>query len=204
MTLIATASAESGERLSFSRSGLRLGELDAAGAGLGTPPRDAPRGSSVRSATYAAESRGGGRTPAFFIQPRQSIFSTSIPLRNGISATAVAPQSTVLDLLGYVDHAGGLNQVATVLAELAERIDPEKLAEAARTAPVGWAQRLGYLLEHLGFDAKVPALKEYVRRQAKESTVLLPKAPRKRSRRNKGWKLYVNASVTTISIGLSL
>lgn len=106
-----------------------------------------------------------------------------------------SPEATALDLLGYVQHAGGLNQVATVLSELAERIDPEKLAEAARTVPVGWAQRLGYLLEHLGFDAKVPALKEYVRQHAKESTVLLPKARHKRSRRNKGWKLYVNASV---------
>lgn len=47
-----------------------------------------------------------------------------------------------------------------VLSELAERIDPEKLAAVARAAPVPWAQRLGFLLEHLGFAAKVPALKE--------------------------------------------
>jgi predicted transcriptional regulator of viral defense system len=106
-----------------------------------------------------------------------------------------SPEATALDLVGYIQHAGGLNQAATVLSELAERIDPEKLAEAARTVPVGWAQRLGYLLEHLGFDAKIPALKGYVRKHAKQSTVLLPTAPRKRSRRNKGWKLYVNASV---------
>src|SRR5260370_33386078 len=69
-----------------------------------------------------------------------------------------SPEATALDLLGYVEHAGGLNQVATVLSELAERIDPDKLAKAARTGPGGWAQRLGYLLEHLGFDAKIPAL----------------------------------------------
>jgi predicted transcriptional regulator of viral defense system len=106
-----------------------------------------------------------------------------------------SPEATALDLVGYADHAGGLNQVATVLSELAERIDPEKLATAARTAPVAWAQRLGYLLEHLGFAAKTPALKEYVREHAKQSTALLPKAPHKRSRRNKGWKLYVNADV---------
>jgi predicted transcriptional regulator of viral defense system len=106
-----------------------------------------------------------------------------------------SPEATVLDLVCYIQHAGGLNQVATVLSELAERIDPEKLAGAARTVPVGWAQRLGYLLEHLGFDAKVPTLKEYVGKYAKQSTVLLPKAPLKRSRRNKGWKIYVNASV---------
>jgi predicted transcriptional regulator of viral defense system len=105
------------------------------------------------------------------------------------------PEATALDLVGYAGHAGGLNQVATVLSELAERIDPEKLAAVARTAPVPWAQRLGYLLEHLGFAAKVSALKEFVREHSKQSTVLLPKAPQKRSHRNKGWKLYVNAKV---------
>jgi predicted transcriptional regulator of viral defense system len=106
-----------------------------------------------------------------------------------------SPEATALDLVGYADHAGGLGQVATVLSELAERIDPEKLATAARTAPVAWAQRLGYLLEHLGFATKTPALKAYVREHAKQSTALLPKAPHKRSRRNKVWKLYINANV---------
>lgn len=89
-----------------------------------------------------------------------------------------SPEATALDLVGYAHHAGGLSQVATVLSELAERLDPEKLAAAARTAPVAWAQRLGYLLEHLGFAAKTPALKEYVREHAKQSTALLPKARR--------------------------
>src|SRR5271163_5002907 len=104
-----------------------------------------------------------------------------------------SPEATALDLVGYAHHAGGLSPVATVLSELAVRIDPEKLAAAARTAPVAWAQRLGYLLEHLGSAAKTPALKEYVREHAKQSTALLPTARRARSRRNKGWKLYINA-----------
>lgn len=105
------------------------------------------------------------------------------------------PEATALDLVGYAGHAGGLNQVATVLSELAERIDPEKLVVVARTAPIPWAQRLGYLLEQLGFAEKVPALQEYVLGHARQSTVLLPKAARMRSHRNKGWKLYVNAKV---------
>jgi predicted transcriptional regulator of viral defense system len=102
-------------------------------------------------------------------------------------------EATALDLVGYAGHAGGLNQVATVLSELAERLDPEKLATVAQTAPIAWAQRLGFLLEHLGFAAQVPALKEYVRQHAKQSTLLLPQARRQRGHRNKGWKLYVNA-----------
>jgi predicted transcriptional regulator of viral defense system len=105
-----------------------------------------------------------------------------------------SPETTALDLVGYAEHAGGLGQVASVLSELAEKIDAEKLAAAAGTAPLPWAQRLGYMLEHLGFDAKTGPLKEYVRKHARQSAVLLPKAPRKRVR-NKGWKLYVNAHV---------
>lgn len=105
------------------------------------------------------------------------------------------PEATALDLVGYAGHAGGLSQVATVLSELAVHLDQEKLAVAARTAPISWAQRLGYLLEHLGFAAQIPALKEYVRQHAKQSTLLLPQGQRKRSHRNKGWKLHVNAKV---------
>ena len=37
------------------------------------------------------------------------------------------PEATAVDLVGYAAHVGGLDQVATVLAELAEKIDPDKL-----------------------------------------------------------------------------
>ena len=117
------------------------------------------------------------------------------------------PEATALDLVGYQHQAGGLNQVATVLSELAEKIDPDKLAAAAAAAPVPWAQRLGYLLERVGVPEKVGQLKRYVRARARESAPLLANAPkpsnasnRHRARRDKivrdeVWKLYVNAQV---------
>jgi hypothetical protein len=46
------------------------------------------------------------------------------------------PEATALDLVGYHEHAGGLDQAATVLSELAEKIDAGKLATAAANAPV--------------------------------------------------------------------
>ena len=107
------------------------------------------------------------------------------------------PEATALDLVGYQHHAGGLDNVATVLRELAERIEPERLAAAAATAPVAWAQRLGHLLEHVGAREKASALKPYVRAHAHESTALLPKAPHKSASRLEDWKLYVNANVET-------
>jgi len=44
------------------------------------------------------------------------------------------PEATALDMVGYQHHAGGLDHVATVLSELAERLDPKQLVRAADTA----------------------------------------------------------------------
>lgn len=103
------------------------------------------------------------------------------------------PETTALDLVGYQHHAGGLDQIVTIFSELAEKIDPEKLAVAARFAPVPWGQRLGYLLEQVGASDKTIPLKAYVRKHARQSASLLPSAPHNQSRRDKDWKLYVNA-----------
>ena len=105
------------------------------------------------------------------------------------------PEATALDLVGYYQRAGGLDQVATVLAELAERIDPEKLAIAAETAPVSWAQRLGYLMERVEANSRTEPLSAYVERQAQQATPLLSTIPHDKSSRDERWKLYVNADV---------
>ena len=62
------------------------------------------------------------------------------------------PELTAIDLLLYINNVGGINRVATVLSELAEVIDFERISidffQYANTADI---QRLGYLLETLGF-----------------------------------------------------
>ena len=69
------------------------------------------------------------------------------------------------------------------------------MSVAAATAPVAWAQRLGYLLEHVGASERAADLRAYVRAHARESTLLAPSAPHRKARRHEGWKLYVNADV---------
>ena len=105
------------------------------------------------------------------------------------------PEATAIDLVGYAQHAGGLDQVATLLAELAERIDPGKLVVAARTAPMPWAQRLGFLLELVDEGDRATALKSYVKTHAQQAASLLPAALRANAVRDKGWKLDINAEV---------
>jgi hypothetical protein len=85
--------------------------------------------------------------------------------------------------------------VATVLGDLAESLDAAMLVLAARTAPIPWAQRLGFLLETVGAKETVEPLKSYVRTQARQMAVLLPAASHDGVRRDDGWKLFINASV---------
>jgi predicted transcriptional regulator of viral defense system len=111
------------------------------------------------------------------------------------SVLVSTPEATALDLVGYQHQAGGLNHVANVLAELAEQIDTATLATTAASAPVAWAQRLGYLLERVGATEKASALKAHVRAHAREATALVPRAPRRKAAHVQDWKLYANAEL---------
>jgi predicted transcriptional regulator of viral defense system len=105
------------------------------------------------------------------------------------------PEATAIDLAGYPQHAGGLSQAATVLAELSEAVAPELLPQAAKSAPLPWAQRLGYLLELVEAGDAASMLASYVSDHVKEYTQLVPGSKDGDGERNARWKIIVNASV---------
>ena len=105
------------------------------------------------------------------------------------------PEATAIDLAGYPEHVGGLDQVATILSELAGEIDASALAEAAATAPITWVQRLGYLLELVEAENVAAGLKEYVDQHAREYTMLIPGGSNEGEPRLRDWKLVVNAKL---------
>jgi predicted transcriptional regulator of viral defense system len=105
------------------------------------------------------------------------------------------PDATALDLAGYPQYAGGLSQVATVLSELADELSSDGLVAAAATAPLPWAQRLGYLLERAEAEHVAAALQEYVHEHAREYAPLVPGASTSKAQRLKEWKLLVNTDV---------
>jgi len=104
-------------------------------------------------------------------------------------------EATAIDLVGYENHAGGLDQVATILSELAEQLDADKLVEAAKTAPISWAQRLGYLLELVDAPTALEGLKSYVRANVKVGAPLAPSVSRQDTPRSKDWRLFINTDV---------
>lgn len=106
-----------------------------------------------------------------------------------------SPEATAFDLVGYQEQIGGLDQVATVLNDLAEKLDSAKLASAAASAPVPWSQRLGYLLTKVSASEKTEDLRRFVGVRARQTAPLLAHAPLKGAPRDNVWKLAVNADV---------
>lgn len=105
------------------------------------------------------------------------------------------PEVTALELVGYPRQAGGLSNVATVLEELSESLDGEKLVVAAKLCPIGWSQRLGYLFELMQRESLAAALSPFVEEQAKSYAPLRRSGSVARAERVPRWKLLVNADV---------
>jgi predicted transcriptional regulator of viral defense system len=102
------------------------------------------------------------------------------------------PEATVFDLVGYPQRAGGIHNVATVLSEVAELLDPALLASLAPLSPVPWAQRLGYILEQVGVADVTEPLGQYVDSLVNESTALVPSAPANGTPYDARWRLFAN------------
>jgi predicted transcriptional regulator of viral defense system len=106
-----------------------------------------------------------------------------------------SPEATALELVAYADRCGGLDNVASVLTELAETLDPQKLVAAARLCPIAWAQRLGYLLDVGGHHELADALVPYVQERAHVVAPLVRAEAKTGAERIDRWKLAVNATV---------
>jgi len=105
------------------------------------------------------------------------------------------PETTAYDLVGYPDHCGGLDNVATVLGELGEMLDPELLIKIADLSPIPWSQRLGYLLDLVEHSTRSERLAGFVAGRATETVSLLPGSETSSARRDDRWKLWINADL---------
>jgi len=105
------------------------------------------------------------------------------------------PEATALDLIGYVNRCGGLDNVATILTELAEKIDADRLLEAAHLSPVAWAQRLGYLMELVGAAEKSLGIAGHIQEKRPVRTPLSPALSIKGAEMERRWRVFVNTRV---------
>jgi hypothetical protein len=83
-----------------------------------------------------------------------------------------------------------LNNVITVLNDLAEKMQPEKLIQQLRAWAVPpWAQRLGYLLEIAGATILANAVASWVAQNKPRHALLEPRIPRGKAQVNERWRL---------------
>ncbi len=71
---------------------------------------------------------------------------------------------TLLDLLGYPEASGGLDNVLTIFAELGPKIDAGKMAPLCDAFKRSVIQRAGYLLDHSGFAQPAQELHAFLER----------------------------------------
>lgn len=106
------------------------------------------------------------------------------------------PEVLAGDLVTAPQHAAGINNVATILVELAENIDKNRLFELAKINPeLFWIQRLGYLFEFLKIDPLVGSLEEMLNNKKLHWVRLVSRAAYDALIRDPKWKIIVNVHV---------
>jgi predicted transcriptional regulator of viral defense system len=134
-----------------------------------------------------------GRVQVEFVARKDMARTPTITTNTPRGTLRVAsPEATALEVVGYPEHCGGLDNVATVLAELVEVLDRAKLVEAARLCPIAWVQRLGYLLDVIGREDVADALTDYVSANAVALAALVRARPTAGATRLARWKLALN------------
>jgi predicted transcriptional regulator of viral defense system len=113
-----------------------------------------------------------------------------------------SPELVALDLLSYSSRSGGLNHIATVLSELLEAIDADKLIELADIVKEkAWLQRLGYILEHIDtMDEKkakniIDKLEYYFHGKITGFIPLASELPKTGYPRIKKWMIIANTNI---------
>lgn len=113
--------------------------------------------------------------------------------------TISTPEGTALDLVRYSDRAGGMGNVTTVVAEIAEILDTRMLVEELRTGkivvPLPYVQRLGYLLTQAGQESASAPLARYVEDEGPRWTPLLAGDSVTRGERVEPWRVTVQEPV---------
>ena len=107
------------------------------------------------------------------------------------------PEGTAFDLLRYLHQSGHLNHVATVLSELADTLDKDRLLFVAEKISLRYVQRLGYVLDSIGAASLTTSLHTLVLESAVRYVPLRADAPIQRAEKNKKWHILVNERVET-------
>lgn len=108
------------------------------------------------------EMRVGRSIVAFYYRKEMDSIAAGVELRKTDTGRmkVSSVELTALDLLRYRRAAGGLDNIATVLSELAPKIDPKRIAILSASFERPVVQRLGHLLDRLHHRKRAEGLLE--------------------------------------------
>lgn len=107
------------------------------------------------------------------------------------------PEATAFDLVRFAPVAGRLNNVATVLSELAEKLEAKALVKIARYYTVPDVQRTGYLLEMLGEQDLAKPLADWLATRRYRPILLAPGKTIAKVPADPRWRVIPNEKLET-------
>lgn len=107
------------------------------------------------------------------------------------------PESTAFDLVQYIKSSGNLGNVATVLHELSEKLNPKRLAETAELLQIElcYAQRLGFILDAIGKINITGSLQKLILNKKPRYVLLCPDQENNSLEKNSKWKILINDTI---------
>jgi predicted transcriptional regulator of viral defense system len=104
------------------------------------------------------------------------------------------PEVTAFDLVRYISASGQINNVATVLSEMAVKINSTALAELLRNneVEITTAQRLGYLLDTLALNLDLDPLASALKQKKATHRLLVMDNKKPVIENNLRWHILVN------------
>lgn len=102
------------------------------------------------------------------------------------------PEVTAFDLIKYMKQSGSINHVSTILSALGENIKAQRLKNAATHYPPAYGQRLGYMLDKLGYLDKTATLNRFIREAARGYTLLRSDGPDGDFPKCEKWHVIIN------------
>ena len=137
-----------------------------------------------------------GRVRIQFHMRRDFESAETKPVQTETGTMRVAtPEMTAFDLVRFARAAGHWSNVATVLAELSEKLDPAALRSLAEHAGVSDVQRLGYLLDFVDARQRSAPLRSWLESQRLRPVRLQAERPKGRAQADASWRVIPNVRI---------
>jgi predicted transcriptional regulator of viral defense system len=135
-----------------------------------------------------------GRVKIDFIARQDMQKMPTMPIKTETGYLTVStPEVTALDVANYPLRSGGTGNVVTVLEELAERLNEERLtALMPLVGATPQLQRLGFFLENVGLTALSEIVATELKTRRTDSIWLISKTNEESLSYNKKWKVKIN------------